>query len=197
MKTNKNIILASASPRRKKILENLGLNFKIIPADIEENIGDTFSIELIEKLAFEKADFVKHNYDKKAIIIGSDTVVVLNNKILGKPKDEQDAKQMLRSLSGKTHDVISAIAVIDTYAEKTYVDSVISKVKFRNICDKEIESYVNTKEPMDKAGSYAIQGLASVFVESIEGCYDNIVGISSFKLAQMLKKSGIEILELI
>lgn len=190
----KKIVLASASPRRKALLENLGLVFEAIPADIDETIDGEFSEQLIEKLALDKADYVAQKLTESAIVIGSDTVVVVDNQILGKPKDKDDAERMLKLLSGKTHEVISAIALIDTSDNTILCDSVISKVKFRKLEDSEIENYINTGEPDDKAGAYAIQGFASVFVESIDGCYNNIVGISVYKLAQMLKKFGINIL---
>jgi septum formation protein len=191
----KKIILASASPRRKELLESMGLKFDIIPSQIEEIIDDkNFSTELIENLAEEKAADVAKNTDFPAIIIGSDTVVVINNNVLGKPKDEKDAFNMLKMLSGKTHQVISGIAIIDTESNKTIKDSVTSNVTFKELSEKEINAYIATKEPMDKAGAYAIQGLAGMFVKEIKGCYSNIVGISVFKLAEMLNELGVEIL---
>lgn len=188
----KKLILASASPRRKDLLKSINLDFDIIPSNIEEDIKEKpFSYSLIENLALEKAQDVVKKIKEKAIIIGSDTVVVINNKILGKPKDKIDAKNMLKELSGQAHEVISAIAIIDTDTQKKLCSSVKSKVIFRDVSEKEIENYINTGEPMDKAGSYGIQGQASVFVKSIEGCYNNIVGISTYKLAEMLKEFGI------
>lgn len=192
---NKKLILASASPRRKDLLTNMGLEFDVIPSEIEENIeGESFSRELIEKLALDKVLDVKNKIDYPAIVIGSDTVVVVDNMILGKPEDVHDAYRMLKLLSGKTHEVISAIAIIDTETDKTLIDSVVSKVSFKELSDSEISNYINTKEPMDKAGAYAIQGLASIFIPSICGCYTNIVGISTYKLSEMLKEFGINIL---
>lgn len=190
----KKIILASASPRRKMLLEKIGLDFDVIPADIDETITEEFSNQLIEKLALDKAQYVAQKTSEPSIVIGSDTVVVIDSQILGKPKDKEDAKRMLSLLSDNTHEVISAIAVVDTETGLHSCESVISKVKFRKITESEIDNYIKTGEPEDKAGAYAIQGYASVFVESIEGCYNNIVGISVFKLAQMLKKFGISIL---
>ena len=192
---NKKIILASASPRRKDILSNLGLKFEIIPSDIEENIeNQSFSKELIEKLALDKVTDVRKRIDYPALIIGSDTVVVVGDRILGKPKNKEDAFNMLKLLSGKTHEVISAIAIMDSENNKILTDSVVSKVTFKELSDSEINNYIATGEPMDKAGAYAIQGFASIFISTICGCYTNIVGISAYKLAQMLKEFGITIL---
>ncbi|OGH96049.1 MAG: septum formation protein Maf [Candidatus Melainabacteria bacterium GWF2_32_7] len=192
---NKKIILASASPRRKELLKLIGLDFEVIPSDVEENIENQFfSPELIENLAVEKAADVAEKIGYDAIVIGSDTVVVINNKILGKPKDKKDAFNMLKLLSGKTHRVISAIAVIDTETGKTLKDFVVSDVIFKQLSDEEINAYIETGEPMDKAGAYAIQGFAGMFVKSINGCYSNIVGISVFKLAEMLKELGVKLL---
>lgn len=191
----KKIILASASPRRRELLKLIGLEFEVIPSDVEENIeNEPFSIELIENLAVEKAVDVAEKIDFPAFVIGSDTVVLINNKVLGKPKDKEDAFNMLKMLGGKTHQVLSAIAVIDTEAGKILKDSVISDVTFKELSDEEIKSYIQTNEPMDKAGAYAIQGVGSIFVKSIKGCYFNIVGISVFKLAEMLKEFGVKLI---
>ena len=191
----KKIILASQSPRRRELLSKIGLKFEILPADIDESLKEEeFSNELIENIALEKVLEVKKNITYPAIIIGSDTVVVIDDKVLGKPENEQDAFNMLKLLSGKTHQVISAIAVVDSETEKALIDHVVSDVAFREISDSEIKNYIKTGEPMDKAGAYAIQGYASIFVRSICGCYNNIVGISTFKLAEMLKEFDIKIL---
>jgi septum formation protein len=192
---NKKIILASASPRRKDLLKSIGLKFETIPSNIDENIeGQVFSCKLIEKLSYEKANDIAKQINYPAIVIGSDTVVVINGEILGKPADEEDAKRMLLLLSGNTHEVISAITIIDTETLKILSSSVISKVEFRKMQETEIENYIKTGEPFDKAGSYAIQGIASIFVKSIKGCYNNIVGISTFKLSEMLEEFGVSIL---
>jgi len=192
---NKKIILASASPRRKELLELIGLDFEVIPSDVEENIeNEPFSTELIENLAAEKAGDVANKTTAPAIVIGSDTVVIINNKILGKPKNKKDAFNMLKTLSENTHKVVSAIAVIDTETGKTLKSSVVSDVIFKKLSDEEINAYIETGEPMDKAGAYAIQGLGVMFVKSINGCYSNIVGISVFKLTEMLKEFGVKLL---
>lgn len=192
---NKKIILASASPRRKELLTSMGLEFEVIPSGVEENIdNESFSAGLIENLAAEKALDVAGKINYPALVIGCDTVVVINNKILGKPKDETDAFTMLKTLSGHIHQVVSGIAIVDTETNKTLKGFVISNVTFKEISDAEMYSYIQTKEPVDKAGAYAIQGLAGMFVKSINGCYSNIVGISVFKLAEMLKEFGVKLL---
>jgi len=192
---NKKIILASASPRRKELLESMGLKFEVVVSHVDENIeGKDFSTELIENLAAEKAMEVAGKIDFPAIVIGSDTVVVINNHVLGKPKDKNDAFNMLKMLSGKTHEVISGIAIVDTETNKILKDFVLSEVTFKELSDEEINNYIETGEPLDKAGAYAIQGLAGMFVKSITGCYSNIVGISVFKLAELLKKFGVKVI---
>jgi len=192
--TYRKIILASASPRRKQLLKSLNIDFEVIPSQIEENIDEeNFSFELIEKLALEKAQDVAVKIDVPAVVIGSDTVVVINEHILGKPKDKDEACRMLKLLSGRAHKVISAIAIVDTITQKIITDHVVSEVTFKNLTDSEIYSYIETGEPMDKAGAYAIQGLGSKFISSISGCYNNIVGISLSKLVEMLKEFRINI----
>jgi len=192
---DKKIILASASPRRKDLLKTVGLKFDVIPSEIEEDIeNQPFSNDLIEELALEKVLDVSNKVDCPAIIIGSDTVVVVDDKILGKPKDNDDAFNMLKLLSGRSHRVISAIAVYDTETQKVVRDSVTSEVLFREISEDEIQSYINSGEPADKAGAYAIQGKAALFVKSINGCYSNIVGISVYKVYEILKEFGVKLL---
>jgi septum formation protein len=193
-KPAKPIILASASPRRKELLANIGLDFQVIPSTIEENPGEVFSYEKIEQVAREKAMDVAGKVDYPAIIIGSDTVVTIDDKILGKPADEDDAFNMLRLLSGRTHRVVSAIAVHDSETGESRTASVTSEVEFKKLTNREIRAYINTGDPFDKAGAYAIQGKAGTFVRAIKGCYSNIVGISVFKLAEMLREFGIEVL---
>lgn len=191
---NKKIILASASPRRKELLTTMGLEFEVIPSTAEENTeNEKFSTKLIENIALAKARDVADKTTFPAIIIGADTVVVIGDEILGKPKDDNDAFRMLKMLSGNNHRVISSIAVIDTETKKILKDSVTSEVTFKELSDEEIKAYIKTEEPCDKAGAYAIQGIAGMFVKSINGCYSNIVGISVFKLAEMLKEIGVKL----
>ncbi|MGD9580955.1 MAG: nucleoside triphosphate pyrophosphatase [Vampirovibrionia bacterium] len=191
----KKLILASASPRRKELLKNLGYEFEIIPADIEETIDNSkIPEEIVKELSFQKAEHIAKKVSEPSVIIGSDTIVVINNKILGKPIDEKDAFNMLQELSGKVHQVISGIAIIDNKTNKTFIDCVSSDVYFRELSKEEIIKYIETKEPMDKAGAYAIQGIASIFIEKIEGCYNNIVGLPVFTVAKALKDFGMDVL---
>ena len=199
MKTsqNKKLVLASASPRRKELLEKLGYIFQIIPADIEEIVDKTKKPEeIVKEIALQKASHIANNLKEPAIIIGSDTIVVIDDTILGKPENAEDASKMLQQLSGRSHQVISGIAIVDTYTNNTIIDSESSDVYFRDISQEEITNYIKTKEPMDKAGAYAIQGLASTFIEKINGCYNNIVGLPVYKITQIFKKLDLDILKI-
>lgn len=181
------IILASNSPRRKELLSAHNIEFEVIPSDIEEIINvDASPVENVMNLATQKALNV---YEKcqTVSILAADTIVVYDNEILGKPIDEGDAFRMLRLLSGKTHEVITGVALIRDGKIKNQYE--ISKVTFKNITDEEIWEYINTKEPMDKAGSYAIQGIGAKFVESYQGDFDNIVGLPMKCVLKMLKNN--------
>ena len=186
------IILASKSPRRKEILENLALDFEIITADTSEDSDIRDPQELVEELALRKAEAVKNllisqnKYSADYIIIGCDTVVANDNKLLGKPKDRADAVSMLRSLSGKKHRVISGLAVLK--GDKKIISNEVTEVLFDNLSEKEITDYVSTGESDDKAGGYAIQGLASKFIKGINGCYFNVVGLPVNLLYNALKE---------
>lgn len=185
----KKLILASASPRRKELLTKIGLNFDVIPSNYDEQLSDNnFSYKKIETLALNKGQEVSNRVDKNAIIISADTVVVLDGKILGKPHSKQDAFEMISSLSGETHEVITSIAMIDNDTKEVLISSVATKVTFRKILNEEIEKYISTTEPYDKAGAYAAQGLAAIFIEKIDGCFNNVVGISTFEVDKMLKQ---------
>lgn len=180
------IILASNSPRRKELLSMLGYEFKVMPANCDENIKIKNPKNLVKKLSFLKASCIKT--ENEDIVIGSDTVVAVRNKILGKPKDTEDASNMLKYLSGKSHTVYTGVTIIknDTCITKC----ISSKVKFRKITDQEILDYIKTNEPMDKAGAYAIQGKGSAFVKSIKGDYFSIVGFPCSFIDETLKKLG-------
>ena len=185
------LILASASPRRRKLLSKIGLKFSVVPSNCDEKINDdNFTYEKIENIAINKAKDVEKRIKDDAIIIAADTVVVLNGKILGKPHSKQDAYNMISALSGKTHEVITAIAMIDTQTKKIITNSKSTRVKFRYIDENEIQKYIDTNEPYDKAGAYAAQGLAAIFIEKIDGCFNNVVGISLFEVDKMLKSLG-------
>lgn len=190
----KDIILASESPRRKEILEMVGLKFKIVKSSFEEYVDIKLKPhELVKKLSLEKAKVVFENH-KGSIIISADTIVVCAGKILGKPKDENDAKKMLGFLSNKVHSVITGFSIIDGDLKKVIIKSIETKVFMRKISSTEIDSYIKTKEPLDKAGGYAIQGLGSIFVKKIEGDFFNVVGLPIYALIRELKKLGVEVI---
>lgn len=180
------IILASASPRRKEILTQAGIEFEVIPSNFDEDSLEFTNIDNYSKaLSYHKAIDVHKNHPNDTII-ASDTIVVVNNEILGKPKDENDAYRMLSLLSGKKHSVITSVCIIhqnkiDTFLSKSYVT-------FYKMSDKDIKEYIATKEPIDKAGAYAIQGKAAKYIRSINGDYYTIVGLPIGKVIRSLKK---------
>ena len=180
-------ILASKSPRRREILADLGLEFEIITADTDENCALADPRAYVEELAMRKgravADILK---DDDTIIIASDTVVACEGEILGKPHDKSDAKRMLDMLSGSTHRVISGIALISK--DKEAVASEVTKVIFDELSESDKQIYVDSSEPYDKAGAYAIQGLASMWIKGIEGDYFNVVGLPVKRLHDLLLK---------
>lgn len=182
-----NIILASNSPRRREILENAKVRFSVKGSHINEIIKDNESPEeTVMRLAYEKAlDISKDNKD--ALVIGADTIVVINDTILGKPKDEQEAYDMIKLLSGKTHYVITGFALINLSLDKKVIDHQISKVTFKELSNDCIKDYIQTKESLDKAGAYGIQGYGALLVNNIEGDYFNIVGLPISKISDCLK----------
>lgn len=189
----KKIILASSSPRRKQLLEQIGLRFEIEASNYEEDM--TLKMEpskLAEFLSLGKAKDVAQKH-KDSIIISADTIVAIDGEIFGKPKTPERAKYMLQKLSGKAHSVITGFTIIDTGTNKQITKSVETKVYFKNLSEKEIDAYIATSEPLDKGGGYAIQGKAGLFVEKIEGDYFNIVGLPILSLAEELKNFGIKI----
>ena len=169
------VILASASPRRKEILQNTKLNFDIQKSDIEEVILENESPEdMVVRLAYEKAfDVAKRNTDR--LVIGADTIVALDNEVLGKPKDQNEAYQMIKRLSNKTHKVITGISLINLKENKIIKDYVVSFVTFKDLSEDSIKDYINTNESLDKAGAYGIQGYGALLVKNIQGDYFNIV----------------------
>ena len=181
------IILASSSPRRQNILKETNLKFEIIPSQYEEDHTRTvFSYEFIENLAYNKALDVSNRIKENALVIGADTVVVLDDEILGKPKDEAEAISMLKRLSGRKHKVVTAIAVINTENNTVKKTAVTSYVEFEQLTDEQIESYVKEYNPLDKAGSYGIQELPSGFVKNVEGSFKNIIGLCPDALMKLI-----------
>ena len=181
------IVLASNSPRRKELLEIYNIEFEVIPSNVTEELDLNLSPTAnVMELAKQKALDVFAKCNKPAIL-AADTVVVYDNQILGKPADEKDAFRMLRLLNGKTHQVITGVAFISKYGVETAYE--VSEVTFKEVSDEVILSYIETKEPMDKAGSYAIQGKGSLLIESFEGEFDNIVGLPMKLVLNMMKKA--------
>ncbi len=168
------LVLASKSPRRSEILKNAGIDFTVRVADADETIPDgTKPQDAVVFLAARKAMAVERADDE--LVLGADTVVVLDDKILGKPQDKDDAFNMIKSLSGRVHSVFTGVCAIGNGVSMTFSEE--TKVEFLPLSDDEIISYVNTNEPYDKAGAYGIQGLASKFIRGIEGDYFNVVGL--------------------
>ncbi|MDR1773974.1 MAG: Maf family protein [Clostridioides sp.] len=181
------IILASASPRRREILHRYHLDFQVIKADIDESMLEQESpIDLVKRLSFEKGMFVakKNNND---LVISADTIVVLNDKILGKPLNRLEAFEMISSLSNKKHKVITGFSLINLSNNKIINDFVVTEVKFKKLTDKNINDYLDTGEYVDKAGAYGIQGYGALLVESIEGDFFNIVGFPISKVSDLLR----------
>ena len=180
------LILASASPRRAELLRNAGIAFTVVPAHVPEQPGaGEPPLAYAQRLARDKARAVfAHNPDN--VVLGADTVVVVDEHLLEKPRDEQDAARMLRLLSGRTHQVITGVCVLAPGHEQTEAE--VTEVRFSDLSNEEIDAYIATHEPMDKAGAYAIQGIASRWVERIDGCYFNVVGLPVPRVYRMLDK---------
>ena len=187
------IILASASPRRRELLSNIGLNFEIVESNFDEDSikRDCGPCDLAKILAFSKAKNVYERLDH-GIVLGADTLVVLNNKVYGKPKDKRAAKRMLENLSDNVHYVITGMVLMDRKGQ-VLIDSDITKVFFRKLDKYDIDSYIETKDYIGKAGAYGIQGKGAVLIKKIEGSYSNVVGLSIEKLYSMFKEIGEDI----
>lgn len=188
------IILASKSPRRKEILEVMGVDFEIDVADVDESVSDELSpVEAVCEISKRKAKKIAERHADDEIVISADTVVVIDGRIIGKPKDKQDAFNILKSLSGRTHEVYTGFTVCGKGVLKT--DFEVTKVHFKNLCDEDIKRYIETGEPMDKAGAYGIQQKGNLFVEYIHGDYYNVVGFPISKICVTIKELfGINIL---
>lgn len=180
------LILASASPRRAQLLRQIGVDFKVVVSNFQEQKDPHFSPEeMTVYLAKSKAREVGSRVDK-GLVLGADTAVVLKEEILGKPDSPQEAINTLKKLGGKCHRVITGISLLDKETGKESSTYAVTWVWFKDISQQEIEAYVNMGEPMDKAGSYGIQGKGALFVEKIEGCYFNVVGLPLAQLARIL-----------
>ena len=214
------IVLGSASPRRRELLSQIGLDFEIVVSDVEENVTSTVPYEVVEELSAQKAEGVwqllngkgeteqqknavlEQATDKELLVIGADTIVACDGQILGKPKDVEDAKAMLHMLQGRIHEVYTGVTVL--YGKKCAVEAAATnekewqserrifheatKVSFFPMTEAEIESYVATGDPLDKAGAYGIQGLCARYISGIEGDYNNVVGLPVGRLYQEIKE---------
>ncbi len=183
------IILASSSPRREEMLKKYNLQPIIFPSEIEEKqIEGETPEQVVMALAFEKSLWVSKHFSNGEIIIGADTIVVLENRILGKPRDEKEAFEILSFLSGKGHRVITGVCIIKANSDTKIIDYETTTVRFRHLSEEQILRYIQTKEPMDKAGAYGIQGYGEILVDKIDGSYSNVVGLPLGKLDYLLNK---------
>lgn len=194
------IILASASPRRRELLAQIGMEFEVMVSNVEERVTATLPGEIVQELSEQKASAVlampqakEGETEVSTLVIGADTIVACDNKILGKPADEEDAKRMLRLLSGRTHEVYTGVTMLFSpqslaggpVRRHTFFEC--TKVCFAPMTEAEIDEYVATKDPMDKAGAYGIQGFCARYIKGIEGDYNNVVGLPVGRLYQELK----------
>jgi septum formation protein len=189
----KEVVLASASPRRAELLRQLGLSFESLPVDIDESLyGDESPADYVRRLAMEKAvtGYQRHGR-RDALVLGSDTTVVLDGQILGKPADEARARVQLRSLSGREHQVVTGVALAAASGVEVRVS--VTDVRFRALDCREIDAYCATGEPMDKAGGYGIQGRGGVFVASLRGNYSAVVGLPLDITASLLADAGLPV----
>ncbi len=188
------IILASKSPRRKELLQNMGLVFEILASNTKEDMTQKVGFEkLSEILSKQKAQDIFEKTQGERLVIGSDCMVYIGHHLLGKPKNKDDAKNMLLMLSGKWHKVVSGLCVLvsDKNGTRQYLCHDTTKVKFKKLTEKDIEKYLSFDEYKDKAGSYAIQGMAGMFVEKVIGNFSTVIGIPTHKLFDILKKEKI------
>ncbi len=193
------LILASASPRRKELLTQIGAEFEIIPAKGEEILTSTKPEQAVLELSRQKAEEVAGTLSREAgniVVLGADTVVALDGNILGKPKDKEDAARMLGMLNGREHSVFTGVTMIARGLDSEQIISFYqeTKVFMYPMTNRQIQAYTDTGEPMDKAGSYGIQGKGAVYIEKIAGDYNNVVGLPVAAIYQKLEKTGIEIL---
>ncbi len=194
MEQHRTIVLASTSPRRKELLEKIGLKFQVDSSGFPENLGQDLPPERLVKFnSIGKASSLAAKYPD-AIIIAADTIGVIHDCVIGKPHTPEEAVTMLQRLSGKTHRVITGLTVLDTGSKKMLTRTVETRVRIRGIDLPEIQRYVQTGEPLDKAGAYAIQGLGALIVEKIIGDYYNVVGLPLNTLSKCLKELGINLL---
>ncbi|MBP2000404.1 septum formation protein [Paenibacillus shirakamiensis] len=191
------IILASTSPRRRELIAGLHIPFEMVPSHADESTpGEWSPKQMVEELSLRKAEAVYHRLQSQPgqVIVGSDTIVVLDHKVFGKPQDKAESYRMLQSLQGRTHQVYTGITCIDVDTNHRLTDYRMTEVTMRSLSDSEMNAYASTGEGLDKAGAYAIQGLGATLVTGIHGCYFNVVGLSLSLLNEMLKSLGKNIL---
>lgn len=191
----KQIILASSSPRRRELLEKAGVHFQVMPSQEEERMENKEPAQIVENLSWQKAASVASKANRDVIVIGSDTLVAYEGRVLGKPRDEEEAVETLKLLQGNTHQVYTGVTVIvrDKEEEITKTFSRRTDVTFYPVDEKEIRAYVATGDPMDKAGSYDIRGDFSVYIKEIYGDYNNVVGLPVSMLFWEMKQLGIDL----
>ncbi|MDI9514441.1 MAG: septum formation protein Maf [Clostridiaceae bacterium] len=193
------LILASASPRRKDLLKQIGLEFEAYPADIDENsLGYMDAGKYAEEMSRRKALMVAKDFygatDEEHLILGADTTVEIDGTILGKPEDYDDAVRMLESIQGKWHRVITGITLVNAKNREVLTDSEMTRVKIRSMTPEMIQAYLRTGESLDKAGAYGAQGYGSLIVERVEGCFFNVIGLPIYKLSRLLEQQGFKML---
>ena len=186
------LVLASTSPRRRELLESVGLSIEIMtPSADEDMLGGESPGEFASRVAFEKAASVSRGLDSGSVVIGADTIVVVDGEVLGKPADEPDAARMLGLLSGREHHVLTAFSILRPREELLHAEIVRTSVRVSELAASDIEGYIKTGEPMDKAGAYGIQGIGAFMVEGITGSYTNVVGLPVPEVLRALTKLGI------
>ena len=187
------IVLASSSPRRVKLLRQLGVSFDVVEPDGVHEEDDGVPEEVVLRNAKAKAAYVASKLDE-GIVIGADTIVVLGDTIIGKAMTDKEATEMLGALQGRTHRVLTGLSVVDASSKRMETDVVETHVTFQPLSDEEIARYVTTGEPLEKAGGYAVQELGAVFVEEVDGCFYNVVGLPLARLNTLVKRLGIALL---
>ncbi|HEY8420670.1 MAG TPA: Maf family protein [Thermoclostridium sp.] len=193
----KQLILASQSPRRRMLLNQIGVSFKTYPSNVDENVTEKIEPEdyvryLSERKAFSVKEELSSNGHNSFVVLAADTIVVLEGLILGKPADERQAFDMLEKLSGNWHEVMTGVCVIDGDEGKKLTRVETTRVKIRKLTSDEIWRYIETREPLDKAGAYGIQGVGALLVEKIDGCFYNVVGLPLYSVSVMLEQFGIK-----
>jgi septum formation protein len=189
--TNHSLILASKSPRRRDLLNQAGLTFTVIPSTVDERaVAIASPEEHVRLLAEAKAEDVAQRFPE-SWVIGADTVVLIENTVLGKPRTQGQARQMLEALSGKTHKVLTGYCICCKDAQQSFSETVKTKVLFKPLTNREMDWYVNTREPFDKAGGYAAQGLGTFLIKRVEGSYTSVVGLPVCEVVDYLVKQGV------